>query len=151
MYRRYSIPTNWREMDRLQREMNRLFSQYYSTDTYAAARLRPAPGYPALNVWSSESGLNVTAEVPGVRPEDIDISVVGETLTLSGTRTPDEVDENTRYHRQERGYGSFTRTLQLPFPIEVNNVEATFKNGILTIGLPRAEKDRPRKITVKSA
>jgi len=151
MYRRYFVPSVWRErsslppMDRLQREMNRLF------DEFGAVRFRSAPSYPALNVWASESGLTVTAEVPGVQPEDIDISVVGETLTLSGARKPDEHNEEVRYHRQERGYGNFTRSLQLPFPVNIPAVEATFKNGILTISLPRTEEDKPRKISVKTA
>jgi len=145
MYRRYRIPTVWHEMDHLQSEMNRLFQVYYPN------RLRSAPAYPSLNVWTNEESLNVTAEVPGVRPEDIDISVVGDTLTLSGTRKPEELDENTRYHRQERGYGDFARSLQLPFPVDVNKVEATFHNGVLMVAMPRAEADKPRKITVKSS
>ncbi len=146
MYRRYyRIPSVWRDMDHLQREMNRLF------DDYATTRLRPAPGYPALNVWASQDGLTITAEVPGVRPEDMDISVVGDTLTLSGVRKPDELKEGARYHRQERSYGSFTRSVQLPFPVDVNKVEATFKEGILNISMPRHEADKPRKITVKVA
>lgn len=132
-------------MDRMQREMNRLF------DTYYPVRLRTAPSFPAMNVWSSEEGLILTAEVPGIRPEDIDVSVVGETLNLTGARKPEELKEGTRYHRQERGYGKFSRTIQLPFPVDVNKVEATFKNGLLHISLPRAEADKPRKIAVKSA
>jgi len=145
MYRRYRIPAVWHEMDRLQSEMNRLFEVYYPN------RVRQAPSYPALNVWANDEGLKVTAEVPGVSPEDIDISVVGDMLTLNGTRKTDELDENARYHRQERGYGDFTRSLQLPFPVDVNKVEATFHNGLLMVAMPRAEEDKPRKITVKSA
>jgi HSP20 family protein len=145
MYRRYRIPTVWHEMDRLQSEMNRLFEVYYPN------RLRQAPAYPALNVWTSDEALNVTAEVPGVSPDDIEISVVGDTLTLSGTRQPETLDENARYHRQERSYGNFTRSLQLPFPVEVDKVEATFHDGVLMVAMPRAEEDKPRKITVKSA
>ena len=146
MYRRYRrIPSVWREMDQLQREMNRLFDNYYPD------RIQRAQGYPAMNVWTSDEGLQITAEVPGVSPEDIDISVVGETLTLSGTRKLGELKEGTRYHRQERGYGDFTRSLQLPFPVDVNKVEATFQNGILNIEMPRAEEDKPKKIVVKSA
>jgi len=144
MYRRYSIPSVWREMDRLQREMNRLFEDSYPS------RFRPAPAYPAMNVWTNEEGLQITAEVPGVSPKDIDISVVGNTLTLSGVREPDELKEGARYHRQERGYGNYTRSLQLPFSVNVNKVEATFKNGVLSITLPRAEEDKPKKITVKA-
>lgn len=145
MYRRYRIPSVWREMDNMQREMNRLFDSYYP------GRLRPAPGYPAMNIWSSEDGLNITAEMPGVSPEDIDISVVGETLTLSGVRESDEANGSARYHRRERGYGKFTRSIQLPFPVDVNKVEAGFDSGVLNIALPRAEEDKPRKIAVKSA
>ena len=145
MYRRYRIPAVWHEMDRLQSEMNRLFEVYYPN------RVHQAPAYPALNVWTSDEGLNVTAEVPGVRPEDIDISVVGDTLTLSGTRKPEELDENARYHRQERSYGDFTRSLQLPFPVDVDKVEASFRNGMLMVAMPRSEEDKPRKISVKSA
>jgi HSP20 family protein len=132
-------------MDRLQREMNRLFDDNYP------ARLRRAPGYPAMNVWANDEGLLITAEVPGVKPEEIDVNVVGDTLTLSGVRTPDELDEDSRYHRQERGYGNFTRTIQLPFPVDVGEVEAAFKNGVLNISLPRAEEDKPKKIAVKAA
>jgi len=144
MYRRYRIPMMWRDMDRMQREMNRMF------ETYVPAQIRQAPGYPAMNVWTNENGVKLTAEVPGVRSEDIDINVVGETLTLTGERKVDELKEGARYHRQERGYGKFTRSIQLPFPVDVNRVEATFKNGVLDIALPRAEADKPRKISVKS-
>ena len=144
MYRRYRIPSTWREMNRLQQDMNRLFEEY------SPIRLRPAPTYPAMNAWSSEAGMNITAEVPGVQPEDIDVSVVGDTLTLSGARKPDELKEGARYHRQERGYGSFNRSLQLPFQVNIKKVEASFKNGVLTVSLPRAEEDKPRKISVKS-
>jgi len=104
-----------------------------------------------MNVWTSENGLIVTAEIPGVQIGDIEISVMNETLTVSGQRTPDEVGEGVRYHRRERGYGRFTRSLQLPYPVEAENVEATFRNGVLHITLPRAEEDKPRKITVKGA
>jgi HSP20 family protein len=145
MYSLYRRPSAWREMERLRREMNRLF------ETGSFGGLRRAPSFPAMNVWTSEDGLIVTAEIPGVEIGDIEISVMNETLTLSGQRTPDEVGEGVRYHRRERGYGRFTRSLQLPYPVNAENVEATFKNGVLYITLPRAEEDKPRKITVKGA
>jgi len=145
MYRRYRVPSMNREMNRLQREIERLF------DDYSPSRLRRAPGYPAMNVWTSENGLMVTAEVPGVKAEDMDINIVGETLTLSGDRQTEELTEGSRYHRQERGYGRFNRSIQLPFPVDVSKVEANFKDGVLVITLPRAEEDKPKKIVVKSA
>ncbi|HDQ72581.1 MAG TPA: Hsp20/alpha crystallin family protein [Chloroflexi bacterium] len=137
-----SFTSPWREMERLRREMNRLFA------TAPAGRVAT---YPALNIWANEDGALVTAELPGVDPEAIDISVVGDTLTLKGSREPEAADEEQTYHRRERGYGSFSRSLQLPFSVEANEVDATFEKGILQINLPRAEADKPKKITVKAA
>jgi HSP20 family protein len=103
-----------------------------------------------MNVWANPDGAVVTAELPGVNPEDIDVSVVGETLTLTGSRTPEELKEGEKYHRRERGQGKFTRTFQLPFPVEADKVEAVFEKGVLHISLPRAEADKPKKISIKA-
>jgi HSP20 family protein len=145
MYRRYRVPSVWRELNQIQRDMNRVF------DGYSPIRTRTAPSYPALNIWSNEEGLVVNAEVPGIDVKDIDISVVGETLTLSGARKSEDLEEGFRYHRQERGSGKFNRSVELPFPVDIDKVEATFKNGVLHISLPRSEADKPKKIVVKSA
>jgi HSP20 family protein len=108
-----------------------------------------APRFPAMNVWSGDERVMVTAELPGISPEEITISVTGDTLTLSGTRQRPEVGEGNSYHRQETGYGHFSRSLQLPFRIDGNGVEATFRKGVLSITLPRAEEDKPKKIDVR--
>ena len=134
----------WQEMDRLQREMNRMFR------SAQGARLHTAPSFPAMNIWANEEGQFITAEIPGVEPEDLDISVTGEILTLSGSRKQEKIGDEVRYHRQERGYGRFKRSIQLPYPVQADHIEANFKNGVLKIALPRAEQDKPRKITVKS-
>jgi HSP20 family protein len=104
-----------------------------------------------MNVWNGMDSAVITAELPGVDPESVDISIVGETLTLSGQRQPEEMPEEARYHRQERGNGRFTRAFQLPFLVDANGVEARFERGVLQISLPRAEADKPKKITVKAA
>jgi len=135
----------WREMERLRREMNRLFSEWPRS-----ARWTAAPSYPAMNAWTNDDSAIVTAELPGVRPEDIDITVEEDMLTLRGSRQPEEMDEGATFHRRERRFGSFTRTFRLPFEVEADKVEATFKNGVLSITLPRAEADKPKKITVKT-
>lgn len=145
-FNRNPYPSVWREMDRLQREMNRLFDNAYTNTGN-----RVASGYPAFNVWTNEDGAVVTAELPGLKPEDIDISVINETLTLSGHRTPEEFGEGIKYHRRERNQGRFTRTIQLPFSVETNNIEAIFDKGILHISLPRAEAEKPKRIAVKVA
>ena len=136
--------SSWREMERLRREMNRLFRNWPTQ-----ARWGTAPGYPAMNVWTDENSTIVTAELPGVILEDIDISVEDGTLTLRGNRQPDEV-EGVTYHRQERRYGSFLRTFRLPFRVDPEKVEATFKTGVLNIALPRAEADKPKKIAIRA-
>ena len=144
MYRRIRRPSIWQEMDQLQREMNRLF------DTSSKGRVVNSPTYPAINIWTNEDGQLISAEMPGVHPDDIDIDVTGDALSISGERKPDEVAEDARYHRRERTYGSFSRTIQLPFMVDTNKVEASFKNGVLMVSLPRAEADKPKKITIKS-
>jgi HSP20 family protein len=131
-------------MDQLQREMNRLFN---ATST---GRVINSPSYPAINIWTNEDGQLISAEMPGIHPDDIDIDVTGDALSISGERKPDEVAKEARYHRRERNYGTFSRTIQLPFMVDTNKVEANFKNGVLLITLPRAEADKPKKITIKN-
>jgi HSP20 family protein len=131
-------------MDRLRREMNRLWSGWPTS--YPG---RAAPRYPAVNVWTNDEGSVITAELPGMAPEDIDLSVEDDTLTLRGARNVDELEAGATYHRRERGTGAFARTVQLPFRVEGENVEATFEKGILNISLPRAEEDKPKKIAIK--
>jgi HSP20 family protein len=129
------------DMQRLQREMNRLFSgasELYAHDS------------PPVNVWRGEDGAIVTAEAPGIDAEKVEISVVGDSLTLSGVREPELLKEGESYHRQERNQGRFTRTLQLPFHVESGKVEARYEKGMLRISLPRAEADKPRKIKIQS-
>ena len=144
MYRRFQRPSIWQEMDQLQREMNRLF------DSTSKGRVFNSPSYPAINIWTNEDGQVISAEMPGVHPDDIDIDVTGDALSISGERKPDEVAKDAYYHRRERSYGLFSRTVQLPFMVDTNKVEASFENGVLLINLPRAEADKPKKIAIKS-
>jgi HSP20 family protein len=128
----------WLELDRMQRLFRDLSM--------------PATGeFPAVNVWVNGDAAEVKVELPGVDPKDVDISVVGKTLTLRGSRSPEEAKEEESYHRRERWSGSFNRAVDLPFSVNAAKVEARFSKGILTITLPRAEEDKPRKIAVISA
>jgi len=143
---RYGYRSVWRERDHLRRELDRLFAGVFDEP-----RVQVPASYPAMNVWTSEEGVVLTAELPGVDPEEIDISVVGDTVTVTGSRRPPELRENERYHRRERGFGRFTRTFQLPCQVDANKVEAVFNKGVLHISLPRAEEDKPKKISIKAA
>ena len=109
-----------------------------------------APEYPAMNVWTDENNAVLTAELPGVKPEEIDVSVENELLTLRGGRQRQEPEEGLTYHRRERRFGPFSRSFRLPFRVEAEAVQATFENGVLNVVLPRAEADLPRKIAVQS-
>lgn len=135
-------PSVWRDMSRLQEEMNRLLSR---------TREPLAGGFPAVNIWISQESAVVTAELPGVEEGDLDISVVGDTLTVKGSRKALELGEEGQYHRRERTAGRFARAMQLPFRVEPDEVSATLRNGALHITLPRAQSDRPRKIQIKNS
>ena len=112
---------------------------------------RPWPAaFPAMNLWLNDEGAVVTAELPGVDVKDLAINVTGETLTLSGERKIEDLPKDLVYHRQERSMGQFTRTIDLPFTVDSGKVQATLEKGVLRILLPRAEKDKPHKILVKT-
>ncbi|MBN1829437.1 MAG: Hsp20/alpha crystallin family protein [Deltaproteobacteria bacterium] len=131
----------WSETDRFQREMDRFFLRRpvsYSRE------------FPAINIWTSDGGAIATSEIPGVDEKNIDISVEGDVLTLSGSRSRDELVKGQTYHRQERPYGRFSRKIRLPFRIDSAKVEARYEKGVLIIRLPRAEEDKPRKIKIKA-
>lgn len=129
----------WDEMEQLQRGLRRILDE---------GRPARAAGIPPINMWSDEQGAKLTAELPGMKIEDLDISVLGNSLTLKGERKADEPATAT-WHRRERGFGNFTRTFELPFRIAADKVEATLTDGILRLSLPRMEEDKPRRIAVK--
>jgi HSP20 family protein len=106
--------------------------------------------FPATNVWVSDENAVVTTEIAGINPDDIEITTIKNSLTLRGSRKMEELGEGETYHRRERWTGQFSKTLQLPFTVEASKVEARFVKGILYIKLPRAEAEKPRKISIKS-
>ncbi len=144
IYRRYSVPSIFEEMSNLQREMERMMQ------AFAPDRARMLSTFPAMNAWTDDEVEVITAEVPGVDPKDIDITVNNDVLTISGERKATEQAEEIRYHRRERVNGKFSRSIQLAFPVDAEKVTAACENGVLTVTLPRAEADKPRKISVKS-
>ena len=109
--------------------------------------------FPPVNIYRQSEQLVVVAEVPGVHPENLDISVSGNELTISGERAQTEVQtENAKSAaiRQERFTGKFKRTFELPFGIESSKVEANVKDGILTLVLPQAEAEKPHKVVIRA-
>jgi HSP20 family protein len=106
--------------------------------------------FPPINIWASAEGAIVRAEIPGLGSDDVELSLVNDTLTIRGECQSGSKCESGTCHRQERRIGQFTRTVQLPFNIEADKVEARFFNGVLEVKLPRAEADKPRRINVQS-
>lgn len=130
------------EMQRLQREMNRMLS--FMTEPYSDDE------FPPVNVWVSEADVIVTAEIPGIDRDKLDISITNDILTVSGQRDRDVLKAVESYHRQERNYGKFARILQLPFNVDSEKTQAKYEKGILHIKMPRAESDKPKKIVIKA-
>jgi HSP20 family protein len=130
-----------------QNEMNRHLERFGVDDLN-----RPALGfaYPAVNVWEDDDNIYAEAELPGMDQNQLEIYVMeGNQLTISGERKPVEELKGT-WHRQERGFGKFKRTITLPVPIDPNKVEAHFQQGVLFLTLPKCEIAKPRRISVKA-
>jgi HSP20 family protein len=104
--------------------------------------------YPLLEAWSGEEGLIVRASAPGIDKDDLEITLDGRTLTLSGNRLTDALPEDVRPYRQERNSGEFSRNIELPFDVDMEAIEASYTNGMLEIKLPRLPEEKPRKITI---
>jgi len=130
----------------LQRELERRLESPLGLDLGVSGR----GVFPAVNIFSDNTGYVARLEVPGVAPDHIRIESQGRTLTISGTRevpTP----AGGGFHRRERGSGEFSRSLQLPEDLEPGRAEASYKHGILTIRIPKREEAKPRQITVQAA
>jgi HSP20 family protein len=144
MIQRYTPMTSrwdpFAEMVQMQKAMNRLFG----TPDGAAET------FPPVNVYANDEEAVVSAELPGLDPDKLDISVHGDALTLTGAREAEQIGEEASYHRQERFSGRFTRTVALPFNVDSEKVKAQLRNGILTVKLARAEADKPRKIAIEN-
>jgi len=135
----------WNQLEQFQGEMNRLFNRWAGDEPNGHA----AGLFPAVNVWEEDDQLLVEAELPGLDLAGLEIYVTGgNQLTLKGERKVN-VPEQGLWHRQERAYGSFSRTLTLPYLVDADKVEARLDQGVLLVKLAKHESARPRKIVVK--
>lgn len=141
IWRMKRFADNIPEVIDLQREINKLFSNVGHGAT---------ADYPAVNVWEKDNTLVVTTELPGIDPDNINISVTGAVLTISGVSKSDPVKAGETYLRQEREMGNFQRNIQLPYQVDSKAVEAKYERGILKIMLPRQKEDLPKKIKINS-
>lgn len=143
--------TVWNELDRMRSEMDRVFGQTGGARPWRLAFLpgTAARRYPLMNVAETESGYRVVALAPGVDPASFEVTVKDNLLTIAGEKRKTEGVGPEEYHRSERAAGRFVRTLELPTAVDPDRVQATYVNGLLTIGLEKPAAVRPRQIPVE--
>jgi len=129
---------------RLQEELDRFFGKPWYDLGLTGANV-----FPSINVFTDQDGLVVQAEVPGIKPDQVHVQVENGRLTISGERTAGHPDAS--FHRRERRYGSFSRTVQLPRDLDPEKVHAELRNGLLTIRIPKHAAAKPRQIAVNAA
>ena len=125
----------------LQREMDRLFEDFFR---------RGGLMRPSVDVVETDDTVVVKAELPGMEPKDVDISVSGDKLTIKGERKAEKEEKGKTFYRMERCYGSFCRTIELPASVEADKAKADYKNGVLEITLPKTEQVKAKKIPIKT-
>jgi HSP20 family protein len=130
----------------LRNEVDRLLTGFFgpTADGFLPGVFR---NQPPVNVWEQQDALKVEMELPGIKSEQLDISVAGNELSIKVNR-PDVAQEGVTYHRRERPVGAFSRIVRLPVEVDADRVEADLRDGVLTITLPKAESAKPRKINV---
>ncbi len=126
----------------LQEDMNKMLDNFWRKSSLGMG------WSPSIDIAETEDDITVKAEVPGLDPKEIDISITGNRLTIKGEKREEKENKEKFYHRIERSYGSFTRTIDLPVPVNVDKVEAKGNHGILEITLPKMEKEKGKKISV---
>jgi HSP20 family protein len=143
--------TRWdpfRDLMSIQNEMNRLFGRTYGGDVGETTRVAWTP---ALDVYETQEKFVITTELPGVSPDDVDISVEDSTLVVKGERRfYREQNNEESFLRVERRFGEFTRSLTLPSTADAESIQASFDQGVLTIEVPKREEAKPRKVTIKA-
>ena len=138
----------FRQLVRVQDRMNRLFEDALGrpvedADFFAGAWT------PAVDILENTNDIVLRAELPGMKPEEVDILIENNTLTLRGERKFEVNDDKTNYHRRERTYGAFSRSFTLPSIVQQDKVTAEFKDGILQVSLPKKEETKPKQIAIK--
>ena len=136
-----------RELTTLQNEMNRLFSSAFDTPTGGNGNTLRR-WMPAMDLVETESQFVLTADLPGLTESDVNIEVDDRVLTISGERKAKHESSKDGFHRVERAFGTFSRSLTLPKGVNAEAVEAAFEHGVLEIRIPKPEQPKPRKITI---
>lgn len=133
----------------MQREINRLFDNFFRGGVQDEGTFGPSYWTPAVDIAEHDNEYVVKVELPGVSKDDVKITIESNVLTIRGEKKQDRETKNDNYHRVERMYGSFQRSFTLPSTVRNDKIDAVYKDGILTITLPKAEEAKPKQIEVK--
>ncbi len=136
------------ELVSLQDRVNRMFEDFLRGFPGAHWTGEQMQWTPVLDVSETDETVQVTAELPGVDPKEVDISLADDVLTIHGEKKAESEEKQRDYHRIERSYGSFTRTVRLPAAVDADKVEAAYRDGVLTIALPKKEEAKTHKVKV---
>jgi len=131
--------------------INRMLNDIFADFDGALQNGNAATWVPAVDVVEQADAIRIAAELPGVKPEDVKISVEGNVLSVQGTKRQASEEQTERVHRYERTYGSFARTFTLPATVDTAQIKAAYDTGVLTVTLPKAELAKPRQIAVQVA
>jgi HSP20 family protein len=138
----------WTSMTSLKQEMDRLFDRFF--EPRADEFLALGEWAPSLDLSETKDALVVKAEIPGMDPKEVQLSLQEQLLTIKGEKKQEKEEKDERFHRVERTYGAFTRAIRLPVAVDAGKVAATFKNGVLTVTLPKTPAARGTMIPVKA-
>lgn len=136
-----------KDMMRLRNEFDRLFDETMDLPSW---RWSESLGGPAVDVAESDDAYIVKASLPGIKPDDLDISITDNILSIKGEVKAEKTISEEQYHLRERRYGAFARTITLPTSVEADSVEAEYKDGVLTLTAPKTEDVKRKRIAVKS-
>jgi HSP20 family protein len=136
----------FRDMSLLQNQMNRIFQE--TMQGWPASTDGGGTWMPAADIFETENDLLVKVDLPGVDPKQTDVRVENNVLTIRGERQLEEETNKENFHRVERTYGTFSRSFTLPASVNADKIQANYKNGVLSITLPKAEQARPRRIQI---
>ena len=145
------VTTTRRPLEALQslRRLNAVLDEAFGNYQQEEGSTITAAWYPACDVFEDKEAVKIVAEVPGVRPEDVKISLESNLLTIRGEKKQEAEERTERVHRYERSYGSFERSFALPSTVDPDKIQATHANGVLTVTVPKAERARPREISIQ--
>jgi HSP20 family protein len=145
------VTTNNRPATALERRINRMFDDAFGGFDWQLREGATAAWVPPVDVFEEADAIRITAEVPGVKPEDVEISVEGNLLTIQGTKQQVAEERTERVHRYERTYGQFERSFTLPATVDAERIKARYESGVLTVTLPKVEKAKPRSVQIDVA